>query len=156
MTREFIVQFNKKCLELIGCEIKHNVVDWTEHNDLSLTEYWNNDKKSFTHTPKGQGVAWYRVKHRDGFYQLYTDFTFSKINESDIELSVKHNGEYKLLENMEFHSDWNCIMEVLTNIKVLVCESEFNYRFMNSLLSFEKEVIVKAIDEFINWYNQNK
>lgn len=59
------------------------------------------------------------------------------------------------LETMKFHSDWNWIMEVLIKIKKIVCESEFNYRFINALLNFEKEAVVQAINQFLIWYNEN-
>ncbi|HMT68774.1 MAG TPA: hypothetical protein PKD16_01360 [Saprospiraceae bacterium] len=57
---------------------------------------------------------------------------------------------------LKFHSDWNWIMEVLTKIKPLICESEFNYRFTDVLLNFNKGGVVEAIYSFLNSYYANK
>ena len=88
------------------------------------------------------------------------------------------------LEHMEFHSDWNWIMEVvekIESIKQLTLETcnnwvgEFTivirYKSYSSTHYFsreiprvshgqdfrtKKEAVIQAIDQFIDWYNKQK
>lgn len=80
------------------------------------------------------------------------------------------NGEDKLIHreslvltsDLKFDSDWNWIMEVVNKIKPIVSMSktrplkDYNTDFRYALISAKKEVIVKAIWEFLNWHKENK
>ena len=57
---------------------------------------------------------------------------------------------------LQFHSDWNWIMEILAKMKLLVCEAEFTYRVGLHLTGLQKEAVIEAIDQFIDWYNKQK
>jgi hypothetical protein len=63
---------------------------------------------------------------------------------------------------LKYDSDWNCIMEVVNKIKPIVSMSktrplkDYNTDFRYALISAKKEVIVKAIWEFLNWVKENK
>ena len=112
-----ILEYNKRCAKFLSIKIDFDVADWSKYDDKSLTEHWNNNNKIWAHVPKGEGLAWYRVKHRGNFYQLFTDFTYKKLKESDIELGGEYNGKYYELKDLKFHSDWNWIMEVVNAIE---------------------------------------
>jgi hypothetical protein len=57
-----------------------------------------------------------------------------------------------------FHTDWNWIMEVVEKIKPIVFMSktrplmDHNTNLRYALMSAEKELVVKMIWEFLNWY----
>lgn len=84
------------------------------------------------------------------------------------------NKIYTMLEtmSMKFHSDWNWIMEVVEAIEKLgywVCiqntyigfgnkndENAFlNYSF-SSFRTTKREAVIQAIDQFIDWHNEQK
>lgn len=96
--------------------IQLDVVDWSEHNDKSLTEHWNNDSRSFIKIPKGKGHPWYKVFHRGKYYQLYTDFTFSKISSKSIEEVVMYNGKPYPMKEFLFNDSWDKIFKILQKI----------------------------------------
>lgn len=82
------------------------------------------------------------------------------------------------LNALRFHSDWNWIMEVKSKICQLNIIDEFNTSydsvakgwycqllpahrdsfsaFYGKILSTEKEAVIEAIDQFIDWYNKQK
>jgi hypothetical protein len=75
---------------------------------------------------------------------------------------------------LEFHSDWNCIMEVVEAIEKLrylvVIQSNFcqiqeigtkennfkPYIIASIYGNYKKEAVVQAINQFLIWYNENK
>lgn len=59
-------------------------------------------------------------------------------------------------EELLYHSSWDWLIPVVKDIKLLVCESEFVYRFRGKLESFEIESVWFAVVEFIKWYNEQK
>lgn len=69
-----------------------------------------------------------------------------------------HNcGMYKndygdIIMPPDYEGSWDWIMPVLQKIKVIVCETEFNYRFTRALLSFDIKAVYAAVIDFINWY----
>lgn len=174
MNQQEIIEYNKRCAEFLGNKIDFNVADWSKYDDKSLTEHWNNDNKTWVHTPKGEGLPWYSVKHRGNFYQLFTDFTYQKLEKSDIELGGEYAGKYYELKDMQFHSDWNWIMEVINEILKIYrtdfyldfdmpvsdtftvsigSEGKYNSRGESNVSS--KEAVVQAINQFLIWYNEN-
>lgn len=175
MTQKEILEYNKLCAEFLGCKIDYNVADWSKHDDKSLTEHWNNNDFTYVHTPKGKGLPWYEVKHRGEFYQLFTDFTYQKLKESDIELGGSYNGAYYELKDMQFHSDWNWIMNIVEAIEELKNKDGYRFQLLiqdshcvieesNKIFdsnqrvyaSTKKEAVAKAINKFLIWYNENK
>jgi len=79
------------------------------------------------------------------------------------------------VEDMQFHSDWNWIMEVVEAIEKLTKKDGYGYEILitNSLCVIEetnkifdsnqrvyakttKEAVVQAINQFLIWYEQNK
>lgn len=174
MNNEEIKNYNRLCAEFLGNKIDFNVADWSKYDDKSLTEHWNNNDKTWVHTPKGQGLPWYKVKHRNNFYQLFTDFTFQKLKKSDIELGGEYNGKYYELKDMQFHSDWNWIMmvvEAIENYSNTVEGYKYQVDIQNNHCLIErsdccggkrfysktkKEAVVQAINQFLIWYNENK
>ena len=85
MTQEDILEGTKLIAYFRGYAISPNVATFDDNK--SLTEQWNNNSKTYVHTPKGKGQEWYKVKHRGLYYQLYTDFTFSQLSEDSVVLS---------------------------------------------------------------------
>lgn len=170
MTEKEILDYNKRCAEFLGCKIDFNVADWSKYDDKLLTEHWNNNDKTYVDTPKGEGLRWYRVKHRGNFYQLFTDFTYQKLKESDVELGGEYNGKYYKLKNMQFHLDWNWIMELVEAIEKLGYKFQLGWNITTlislvpktpvkiSLIESEnrKEAVVQAINKFLIWYNNEK
>jgi hypothetical protein len=73
-------------------------------------------------------------------------------------------GEHirKTLEpaSMLFHTDWNWIMTVVEKIKPIVFMSktrpltDHNTNLLYALMSAKKELVVKMIWEFLNWYQE--
>ena len=57
------------------------------------------------------------------------------------------------IEDAKYHTSWDWLIPVVKDIKLLVCESEFVYRFRGKLESFEIESVWFAVVEFIKWYN---
>jgi hypothetical protein len=164
-----ILEFNKNCAEFLGCKVDYNVADWTKHNDKSLTEHWNNNNEVWVKVPKGKGQEWYRGKHRDNFYQLFTDFTYQKLEESEIELGGEYNGKYYEVKDMQFHSDWNWIMEVVEAIERMGYNSStvggkkgyacaIHLPQLNGIMGqskdSKKETVIEAIEKFFIWYNK--
>jgi len=119
MSEQEITKGNKLIAEFMGSKIDFDVADWSKHDDKSLTEHWNNNNKTFVHTPKGQGQPWYKVKHRNSFYQLYTDFTFSKLKEEELKLSCTYNEKYYIVKDLKFHSSWDWLMPVVEKIEMM-------------------------------------
>ena len=89
---------------------------------------------------------------------------------NDIEIDLPYN-----LEDMEFHFDWNWIMEVIEAIQKIIIKDgdEFCIEFYKGLpdkpktfvsitenIQSEnnnpKEAVVEAINQFLIWYEQNK
>jgi len=72
---------------------------------------------------------------------------------------------YALLEpmSMQFHSDWNWIMKILTQINDISTAKKIGYHFHEewkavidpALVSLETEKIVQVISEFLIWYEKN-
>lgn len=77
-----------------------------------------------------------------------------------------HTAKVCCIEDMQFHSDWNWIMEVVEDIEKIFhiqgveingkwCCIKTNtfheYRGVN-----KKEAVVEAINQFLIWYEQNK
>ena len=169
---------NKLIAEFLGYKVDWNVGDWSEYNSKSLTEHWNNNNKTFVHVPKGSGEKWYKVKHRDKFYQLFTDFTFCKLSENDLELGYSDDaGEYVLLKNSLFHSSWDWLMLAVNKIESLGyytnADMDFTGKDNETIMHFFRvykngyhginvgfgksksklESVYTAIIEFIKWYN---
>ena len=89
-------------------------------------------------------------------------------------LNLPRNDEvaiYKMSEYpydfLKFHSDWNWIMEVVdaidkiqhTQLDILgkYCRiSSKGIDFQGSSKEDKKEAVVKAINQFLIWYNENK
>lgn len=77
-------------------------------------------------------------------------------------------GHYKI-EEMKFHSDWNWIHEIyekINNSKITVEKNgvpnsigpyiNMVRPIITFLINNDKEEVIKHINNFINWYNQNK
>ena len=110
---------NKLIAEFMGFQVKPNVANWTEFDEVSLTTHWNNDKGTWAHVPKGSGEKWYRVFHRGQYYQLYTDFTFMKLDESKIEEGFTKDNSYYILKDALFHSSWDWLMPIVEKIRAV-------------------------------------
>jgi len=57
---------------------------------------------------------------------------------------------------LQFHSDWNWIMEVIQEI--IKIPDGIGYQFKRSIEGCfdSKEEVIQAIDQFIDWYNKQK
>ena len=66
------------------------------------------------------------------------------------------------LDEMQFHENWNWIMEVVEKIKKVIGNPTtvtvacFNGDINKALMSAKKEAVVQSIWEFLNWYNEQK
>ena len=119
MTQEEILEGNRLIAEFRGYIIYPNVA--TFDDSKSLTEQWNNDSKTYVHTPKGKGQEWYKVEHRGLYYQLFTDFTFSQLSEDAIELRCEKPdtglfGDSFLLQDAKFHLSWDWLLPVILEV----------------------------------------
>lgn len=126
ITQEWIDNFNRKCAEFLGI--------------ITSSGYW---------------------------------VEFDKIMPSYITISYSKRHH---IEQLCFHSDWNWIMEVVEKIentliteventepivciRLVGCDIKF---FSNERLPIitnsksKKEAVIKAIDQFIDWYNKQK
>lgn len=133
MTQEWIEQYNRKCAEFMGYELitpemRKNPEKWN-------TSYWEHKDKDNIHT------------------------------------ALKVLGSHGYLS---YHSDWNWIMKVVEKIESLEniyfqieeksCYvydiSKFSYERMDSFIqqdaNTKKEAVIRAIDQFIDWYNKQK
>jgi hypothetical protein len=83
---------------------------------------------------------------------------------------------YPAYENLLFHSDWNWIMEVVEAIESKTINGypfvftmqihdvfienpmvlDNSYVVQIPIKKSKKEAVVEAIDQFLDWYNQNK
>jgi hypothetical protein len=153
---------NKLIAEFMGAKVDFNVVDWSDFNNKSLTEHWNNNNKTFVYTPKGSGFAWYKVKHRNQFYQLFTDFTFNKLKEEELELGCNYNNRYYIINDLKFDSSWDWLMPVIDKIyssdEYILYKREESGQFDVEVHINTKYIINtwKDVIEFIKWYNKNK
>ena len=73
------------------------------------------------------------------------------------------HDDFPLLEPMDylkFHTDWNWIMEVVTKVKPQLWTSkertlmDCNRNLRYGLIQVDKEAVVQAIWEFLQWYKQ--
>lgn len=100
------------------------------------------------------------------------------LGSNGMEKIVSNNGHsYPPIDLMRFHSDWNWIMEVVEaieelNMEISILDEECSIidtekaekeenPFMIEPVSFgegetKKEAVVKAINQFLIWYNGNK
>ena len=76
------------------------------------------------------------------------------------------------LESMQYHSDWNWIMEVVETIEKLGLTTSLTNNYFHIMKvennvgttvgsskinsATKKEAVVQAIDQFLIWYEQNK
>jgi hypothetical protein len=114
------------------------------------------------------------------FNRLCAEFLGWKQNSNKTTFYVDKNDGRHIYEmhDLKFHSDWNWIMEVKNKICQLNLIDEFNtsydsvskgwhcqilpaYKnsfnsFYGAIVSTEKEAVVQAIWQFLNWYNKQK
>lgn len=162
---------NAEIARWMGHEIKHNVADWSNFDHLSLTEHWNNKANNYVQIAKGSGEPWYKVKHRGQFYQLYTDFTFAKLDESEIKFICTIDGACYEIDELKYHSDWNWLMDCVSKIESLgfifsIKEQssairdkktrEYLQIRLNGEDSSKIESVYNNCFQFIQWYNQQK
>jgi len=143
----------KLVAEFMNCKVEYDVADWTEYNDESLIEHWNNNDLSFVYIPKGQGRPWYKVIHRDIFYQLYTDFTFNKLKEEDIPLGCTYNNEYYLLDDLKFHQSWDWLMPVCIKCKTVNPDFFSGSGILKGLIQMDIKLTFESVVKFIRKYN---
>lgn len=59
--------------------------------------------------------------------------------------------------HLNFHSDWNWIMEVVEAIVIYYKDKEIpQIHLLNQPIFTPKEAVVQAINQFLIWYEQNK
>lgn len=97
---------------------------------------------------------------------------FNKFMPNSIAMSY---GRRHHIEQLQFHSDWNWIMEMVEAIEKLTKQDGYRYEILiiNSLCVIEetnkifdsnqrvyakttKEAVIGAINQFLIWYEQNK
>ena len=167
MKNQTIIKGNKLIAEFMGYSINPNVVKFDDNK--SITEQWNNDRGSFVHVPKGSGVEWYKIFHKNKYYQLFTDFTFCKLSESDIEFGITINGKFISINDIQYDKSWDWLMPVVEKIEnfndgCTLCIIEDERCHINTQTNFEVdsvgytkiEAVYNAIIEFIKWYNQQQ
>lgn len=62
------------------------------------------------------------------------------------------NIHYIPFDMLQFHSDWNWIMELLLQIQSLPLD-EHTHTIWNLKFRESKEAVVQAINQFLIWYN---
>lgn len=95
-------------------------------------------------------------------YELPNMMTFPPKKNSNL----CHTAKVCCVKDMQFHSDWNWIMEVVEAIKektkfktIDECSEDEWYATIGVTrltITSTKEAVVQAINEFLIWYNQNK
>lgn len=156
---------NRLIVKFLGYKILPNVANWSIHNDKTLTEHWNNKDGVYSNIPKGKGQKWYKVLHRGNYYQLFTDFTYQKVDSKDIEEGYTDGkGDYTLLVDSDFHTNWNSLMMVVRKIvsdmefnssKPFLEDNEYRESIMDIVPFGDIKDTYDAILEFIKWYNKN-
>jgi hypothetical protein len=67
------------------------------------------------------------------------------------------NAQWIPRKHLKFHSDWNWIHEVLKKISIIYYQEEpENYSVYNLPIFAPKEFVVENINNFIDWYNEQK
>ena len=86
----------------------------------------------------------------ENFEEGYAWYYPDKNGYSDIDKNPA-SGYYRL---PKFHSDWNWIMEVVEKISNI--PDGVGYVFIRDLdgIMHKKQVVVEAIWQFLNWYNE--
>jgi hypothetical protein len=85
---------------------------------------------------------------------------------------ISHNGGFMAIsktDKLEFHSDWNLIMEVVENIEELKINTSLTNKYFNIMsvnnqtgitlgssknATTKKEAVIQAIWQFLNVYNK--
>ena len=100
-------------------------------------------------TENNKLIAEFLVKNEGGLVKLKENI-FSTIDEFEIP------DDYLTLKDLKYHKNWNLLMAVVEKIKGLISESEFIYRFKESLFKFNINNVWLSCIEFIKWYNEQK
>ena len=107
--------------------------------------------------------------------KLIAEFMGWTLDDKDLNSYRKLNNnvfKYSLLSNFKYHSDWNCLMEVVEKIRVTEKCNDFNINYScdakieceyydkvfevytsNTINTLE--AVYNACVEFIKWYNVN-
>ena len=136
MNHEFIPSFNLKCAEFLG---------WKRH---------------FAHEPDMYGY----IQTVDGYFTPYVNHS---ANEQCLELN--HHPNIHSVSELNFHSDWNWIHNVIDKVSFDPLKLPMNGTensitpWMNarrpiieSLIKNDKSKLIESIDQYIDWYNENK
>lgn len=128
MTQQEINEYNKRCAEFLG---------WKYVSSIDVKE----------------GI--YHTTIKAGWYSEIPKVLHYKIN--------RHLYKSRSLKHMYFHSDWNWIMEVIEAIEKLKYAFEIVGNYIHIIgtgiylvRETKKEAVVKAINQFLIWHEQNK
>lgn len=132
MTREEILQYNKRCAKFIGYNFKYYTDDKSKKTS-DITFVWGSEADIFKRCNN-----WWRCS-----------------------LTPSDSCSWYFPKDLKFHSDWNWIHEVIEAVEKLDSEDnsvEFNRQLDNCLsliIYSKKESVVEAINKFLIWYEQN-
>jgi hypothetical protein len=152
-----LMEVVKKCLE-IGLEgdkmeMYYNITDSIPdiegvYNAVVHFIEWHNSVKKMNTTEKNKLIAEFMQPSFKGF------------------ATYDYDGMLLTLENLKFHYDWNCLMEVVEKVESLnvvveirkngcyILRSPNNYT--SELENSKIEAVYNALVDFIEWYNSTK
>lgn len=136
----------------MGNHPKKNIADMSHKDDMCISDLINELLAQCVKDKKGSGTEWLLVRHRDKNIQIFTDGTYCKVKDEDVKTMY---GEF-FLEDLDYYSDWNLLMEVVKK-----CSGIDNNRISADLsLSIfthnHIEIVWAAVVKFIEWYNDNQ
>ena len=133
MTQEEILEYNKRCAEFLGSELKND----GQYN------YWTYDHLGFN-LMKISGSAWI-----SGNFEFHSDWNWIM----EIVEAICKLGFRKYSYSHEEHS--RC---VFTDLSIIFQNHSFgggNIVSDSGKIVSEKEAVVQAINQFLIWYNEN-
>lgn len=95
------------------------------------------------------------------FNKMCLEFLGRKLADYDVAYIEEYTNiecyRDQTLEDLEYHSDWNLIMEVVEKI-LLFSKATEKWKMFDTIIDYipNKEAVVKSINEFLIWYNQEE
>ena len=101
------------------------------------------------------------IKNYNRLCAVFLGWKYNK-NSDDYQPTDFRFGSAKWLSDMQFHSDWNWIHEIIQKIKNTTNPKEHSDTTFSTLRKkiqthlgrSDKEAVVQAINQFLIWYNE--
>jgi len=129
MRQEEILEYNKRCAEFLGSELKND----------GQYDYWTYEHLGFN-PMKISGSAWI-----SGNFEFHSDWNW--IHE------VK-NKICQMKEVDEFNTQYDSVAKGYNCTILPAYKYTFN-GFYTEIINTEQEAVIQAINQFLIWYNEN-